>query len=71
MLLLAHAPAALGCAVCFGDPNSDLAKGAVRGVFFLGAVIGALLLSIAGIAVGWTVKARRLAITQDSESLLP
>jgi hypothetical protein len=65
---LAYAPSALGCAVCFGDPDSDLAKGAVRGVLFLAAVIGGLLLSIAGIAVGWSMKARRLNL-ENPENL--
>lgn len=61
ILSLTLAPqAAWACAVCFGDPDSDLAKGAVRGVVFLAVVIGGVLVSIAGIATSWFVRARRL-----------
>jgi len=48
------------CAVCFGDPDSDLAKGAVRGVAFMIMVTAVMLLSIASIAGVWIVRARRL-----------
>jgi hypothetical protein len=56
---------ALACAVCFGDPDSDLAKGAVAGVVLLGCVIFCVLLGIAGTAVHWSRKARRLELIQD------
>lgn len=68
LVMLASAPEVLGCSVCFGDPNSDLAKGAVRGVLFLGVVIGSILISIAGIAVNWSIKARRITAL-DNETL--
>lgn len=58
---------AQACAVCFGDPDSDLAKGALAGVVLLGCVIFCVLLGIAGTAFHWSRKARRLAQPQDNE----
>ncbi|MBL4544108.1 MAG: hypothetical protein JKP97_20465 [Rhodobacteraceae bacterium] len=52
---------ARACAVCFGDPDSDMAKGAVSGVAFMFVVTGMMLLSIASIAGVWMVRARRAA----------
>lgn len=57
---------ALACAVCFGDPDSSLAKGAVAGVVLLGCVIFCVLLGIAGTAFHWSRKARKLAPSGDS-----
>ena len=50
------------CAVCFGDPNSLMTKGALWGVGFLGIVIVAVLIVIGAVAYRW---ARR-----DSEMML-
>ncbi len=58
---------ALACAVCFGDPDSSLAKGAVAGVVLLGCVIFCVLLGIAGTAFHWSRKARRLASIDDTD----
>lgn len=63
--LLFAPTAARACAVCFGDPNSDMAKGAVRGVAFMIIVTVVMLLSIASIAGMWAVRARRLAASVD------
>lgn len=49
---------ALACAVCFGDPNSPMAKGAAAGVLFLAGVISFVLLGIAGTAVFWVRRSR-------------
>lgn len=54
-------PVASACSVCYGDPDSDMAKGAVAGVFLLGAVIGGVLLGVAGVICFWTVRARRFS----------
>ncbi len=48
------------CATCFGDPNSNLVKGAKAGVLFLGIVVYGLLLSMAGVTGMWIMRARRL-----------
>ena len=62
---------ALACAVCFGDPNSDLAKGAVAGVVLLGSVIFCVLLGIAGTAFHWSRKARRMQMPENGSAHPP
>jgi hypothetical protein len=49
------------CSVCFGDPESPMAKGFVWGVLVLVAIVGCVLSAIAGIAVFWMCRGRRLA----------
>lgn len=68
-LLLLVPQVARACSVCFGDPNSDLAKGAVRGVAFMIGVVSFVLVGIASIAGVWIVRARRLhGEIEDSDS---
>lgn len=50
----------LACAVCFGDPDSDMAKGASAGVMFMVGVIGTMLLGIAGLGLTWIHRSRQL-----------
>lgn len=52
------APQALACAVCFGDPNSAMAKGAAAGVMVLAGVISGVLACIVGTAVFWVRRSR-------------
>ena len=49
------------CAVCFGDPNSPLVKGAAAGVLVLVGVISVVLLGVAGTGMFWVHRSRRLA----------
>jgi hypothetical protein len=42
-LLLVSAPALLACTTCFGDPSSQLTRGAMVGMTFLLAMILAVL----------------------------
>jgi hypothetical protein len=49
-----------GCPFCFGDPSSDMVKGAKAGVLFLLAVVAGLLVAIALIARSWAKRARAL-----------
>jgi len=49
------------CAVCFGDPESPMTKGAAAGVVALGSFAVFVLLMIACVSVYWTVRSRRLA----------
>lgn len=51
---------AQACSVCFGDPNSNMARSALLGVLFLGVVILSVLVTIASMAVCWSKRARRL-----------
>lgn len=57
---LAFAVEASACSVCQGNPDSELSKGAQAGVLFMVLVTYGLLLSLAGMAAVWMVRARRL-----------
>ncbi len=50
----------LACSVCFGDPNSQMTKGAMLGVFFLLGLVIFVLGAIASVAVTWSRRARKL-----------
>lgn len=52
---------ASACAVCFGDPESQMAKGVVAGVLVLVGVIGMVLLGLVSMGVLWALRSRRLA----------
>ena len=47
------------CAVCYGNPESDMAKGAAAGVLVLLGIIVFVLAGIAGVTVFWMGRARR------------
>ena len=57
---------AAACAVCFGEPNSAMVKGAEAGILVLLGVIGSLLLSIIGVTVFWAYRAKRLSEMQNA-----
>lgn len=59
LFLIGHA-SAHACPVCFGDPNSDMARGAKWGIIVLGIVIYGLLMGMVGVGVTWFVRARKL-----------
>ncbi|GAC1339896.1 MAG: hypothetical protein NVSMB23_09460 [Myxococcales bacterium] len=52
--------ALVACPYCFGDPNSDMVKGAKIGVAFLLIVVAGVLAGIGGIARSWAMRARAL-----------
>ncbi len=58
---------ALACAVCFGDPSSDMAKGAVAGVMTLLGIISFVLMGVAGTGLYWVRRGRRI----DAEAKTP
>lgn len=60
MLTLAAQQAA-ACAVCFGDPDSDMSKAAVWGVATLFGIVGSVLTGIAGVGLFWHQRSRRMA----------
>ncbi len=60
-LLAALAPRASACAVCFGDPESPLARGALVGMSVLLAVTAFVLGGVAFVGGYWIVRARRIA----------
>jgi heme/copper-type cytochrome/quinol oxidase subunit 2 len=47
------------CAVCYGNPESDMAKGAAAGVLVLMGIIVSVLAGIVGVTVFWMRRARR------------
>ena len=50
----------LACAVCFGDPNSLLSKGAFWGVVFLIGVVAFVLTSVGMTGWIWSRRAKKL-----------
>ncbi len=58
---------AAACAVCYGDPDSPMAKGVVAGVLTLVGVIGFVLVGIAGTGLFWIQRSRRLGRLEDNE----
>lgn len=52
LLLLAVAPAALGCPVCFGAPDDPMVKGVNNGIWVLLGFIGAVQLGF--VAMFWS-----------------
>lgn len=65
--LMLFTRAANACPVCFGDPDSDMAKGAVAGIIVLGLIAYGTMMGMVGVGVCWFVRARKLA----SQSELP
>lgn len=51
---------AQACSVCFGDPDSDMTRGALWGVIVLGAIVYSVLIGGVALGVTWFVRARRL-----------
>ena len=48
------------CAVCFGDPDSDMIQGAKAGVLFLAGLVYFQLMLFTSVIVFWMVRARKL-----------
>lgn len=48
------------CAVCFGDPNSNLSKGVIAGVLVLLGVVSSVLVGIGAVSLSWLKRARQL-----------
>lgn len=62
-LLSASATPAHACAVCFGDPNSEMVRGAKAGVIVLAAFAYFVVLVMVGFAGVWAYRARKLSLT--------
>ena len=50
----------LACAVCFGDPNSQMTKGLWMGVLFLLGVVAIVLGGVLAVAISWARRSRKL-----------
>ncbi len=59
-LLLAQSKVS-ACAVCFGDPDSKLTKGAFAGVLVLFGIIATVLAGLVGTGFYWSKRSRMLA----------
>ncbi len=57
--LLTGTDYAAACPVCFGDPDSDMARGAMWGILVLGIVVYGVLLGMVGIGATWFIRARK------------
>lgn len=68
LVCLSTARPAWACAVCFGDPNSDMVKGANAGIIVMLVIVYTLLLGMAGIAGFWAFKARRISKDTNTPS---
>jgi len=64
--ILLPAGRTLACAVCFGDPESPMARGVVMGVVVLIGVVGFVLLGVAGTGLFWIQRGRRLARSEQA-----
>ena len=60
LALTASATEALACAVCGGDPDSPLVKGAEAGVLLMVVVTYGILLGFVGVTVSWIIRSRRM-----------
>jgi len=60
MVLLAQSSVS-ACAVCFGDPDSKLTKGAFAGVLVLFGIIATVLAGLVGTGFYWSKRSRMLA----------
>lgn len=59
---------ALACAVCFGDPESDMARGVVMGVLVLVGVVGTVLAGFVGTGLFWMQRSRRLGYGNETKA---
>lgn len=55
------------CAVCGGDKDSDMVKGALSGVVVMVVVTYGVLLCFAGMIATFVVRARRLARAESAD----
>lgn len=68
ILIACSANEALACAVCQGNRDSQLVKGAESGVLTLVFVTYGLLIGMAGICTMWALRARRLRIQASDQN---
>ena len=70
--VLVTRPAA-GCSVCYGDPDSEMVRGALMGVYVMVGVVTSVLACVAGTGLFWLQRARRLgpAAAENPRGLTP
>jgi hypothetical protein len=57
----------LACAVCGGDKQSDMVKGAESGVIVLLVVTYALLMGCGGMIAFWSIRSRRKFMSKEKK----
>ena len=68
-VVLWAADAVQACAVCGGDPQSELTRGALSGVIVMVGVTYGLLMGFVALGATWVIRARRLAASNpDSKA---
>jgi len=67
-LVLALPQLAHACATCFGDPESNIAKGAASGVMVLALILYGLMMCMAGTTFLWWRRSRAIDRLGESES---
>ena len=50
---------AAACPVCFGNPESKMAQGAMWGILVLGIFVYGVLMGMVGIGATWYIRARK------------
>ena len=65
-LLLAMAEAASACPVCFGDPNSPMAKGTANGIWVLLGIVGTVQVGFVALFVNFWKRARDIRKLRES-----
>ena len=67
-IILSSPRTLFACAVCFGDPNSNLSKGVIAGVLVLLGVVGSVLGGVGAVSFTWFKRAKHLTKTSSSPS---
>lgn len=61
LALLIGAQTASACSTCFGDPDSQMVKGAVMGVYVMIGIVSSVLAGFTCTGLFWIRRSRRLA----------
>ncbi len=57
-----------GCAVCFGDKDDPLIRGASSGILVMLIITYGVLLGMGGVVASWIVRSRQVARTEQGSS---
>ena len=68
LLVALMAEPVLACAVCHGDPDSELVRGARAGVIVLAVIVYLVLFTMLGVAGTWMMRARRLSRADQADA---
>jgi hypothetical protein len=68
LLVLMTALPLQACAVCGGDKDSDMVRGALSGVIVMVCITYGVLFCFAGMIASFVVRARRLARAESAEA---